>query len=419
VTEFKQHSLDPLLKDSFSYAISKLIPGGVGLISVILFFRWVGPEEYGRYSLIFSFTNILAAFSFGWLNQSILRYGSTFKPQLKLFQPLSLGFSYGVFSLIVVIIIFSWIQFPTDFPAFYPILLACSIGAFNIIKVFYQSKESPKKVIWITSCQSILMVLFSLFFLENYKSNGISIIMGTSFGYLIPALFLLKPIYKTGFLTGGDKNSVIKFFKFGSPLSIWFGMSLSLNFLDRFFIEHFYGAPLMGSYAGFSEFIIRIFSIIIFPITLAIHPKLMNQWNHKKNISDSFKFILRGGIIQLTIFGICLLVLLIFHTQVFIIIQKLVPQLDNSMKSILIPLFIGGFLWQFALIAHKPLEIEERTKTMLICILCSVLINIVGNYIFLPHYGLIATAYTMILSALVYILSSVLLSKSFQNLYLK
>ena len=68
-----------LFKDSLTYAFSKALPGITGLLSVILFFRLVGPAEYGRFSLLFTFANMCAAFSFGWLNQSILRYYSTFQ----------------------------------------------------------------------------------------------------------------------------------------------------------------------------------------------------------------------------------------------------------------------------------------------------------------------------------------------------
>ena len=79
-----------LFKDTLFYTISKIIPGLTGLISVVLFFRLIGAEEYGKYSIIFSFTNLIAAFSFGWLNQSILRYRSTYSSSVKILSPISL-----------------------------------------------------------------------------------------------------------------------------------------------------------------------------------------------------------------------------------------------------------------------------------------------------------------------------------------
>ena len=95
MTDFKKMDILSLIKDSFFYGLSKLIPGLFGLISVIFFFRWVGAEEYGQYSIIFSFTNLIAAFSFGWLNQSILRYGSSFSSENKIVYPLIIGSVYG------------------------------------------------------------------------------------------------------------------------------------------------------------------------------------------------------------------------------------------------------------------------------------------------------------------------------------
>ena len=50
---------------------------------------------------------------------------------------------------------------------------------------------------------------------------------------------------------------------------------------------------------------------------------------------------------------------------------------------------------------------------MLISILIALIINLIGNIFFLPKYGLIATAYSFILSGTVYVISSTIISISF------
>ena len=65
-----------LIKEIVTYAWAKAIPGVAGLLSVLLFIRWLGPKEFGYYSLLFSFVNMCTAFSFAWFNQSIIRYFS-------------------------------------------------------------------------------------------------------------------------------------------------------------------------------------------------------------------------------------------------------------------------------------------------------------------------------------------------------
>tara|TARA_B100001142_G_scaffold279723_1_gene290523 strand:- start:473 stop:1729 length:1257 start_codon:yes stop_codon:yes gene_type:complete len=403
-----------LFRDTLYYSISKIIPGLAGLISVVLFFRLIGPEEYGKYSIIFLFTNLIAAFSFGWLNQSILRYRSKYSSSMKILNPISLGFIIGTIPVIIFVIITSALEFPAIFSNKYIIFLALSIGFFNIVKSIFQSDELPNKVILITSYQSILMIICSITILKLFESTAESLILGVSFGYLIPIL-PYSNFFSIKVFTKKNIKRINPFFNYGAPLSIWLGISLSLNFLDRYFIEYYYGSSIMGSYAGLSEFIIRIFSIFIFPLTLAVHPILMNKWNRNKNIHEFFIKLFKASMIQIIIFLIMLIPLLVFNDNFFYLITIMIPELDASMKEIMIPIFIGGFLWQLALVLHKPLEIEERTLIMVVCIMFSLVINLIVNIFFLPKFGIIATAYTMILSASIYILSSILLSTSFRN----
>ena len=71
-------------------------------------------------------------------------------------------------------------------------------------------------------------------------------------------------------------------------------------------------------------------------------------------------------------------------------------------------------------ITHKPIELNQKTHFMLISIAISLIVNLCGNIIFLPKYGLIITAYTFILSGAVYIISSLILSFSFyKTLFIK
>ncbi len=403
-----------LAKDTVYYSISKMIPGLAGLVFVILFFRLIGAEEYGKYSIMFSFANLIAAFSFGWLNQSILRYRSTFTSRIKILSPISLGYIIGIISIIIFVNIISILQVSIIFSKQHVIFLSLSIGIFNIVKSTFQSEEQPNKVILITSFQSILMIISSIIILNTYDNSAEGLILGISFGYLIPILPYSK-LFTSNIIAKKNIKKIKSFFNYGAPLSIWLGISLSLNFLDRYFIEYYYGPSLMGSYAGFSEFIIKIFSIFIFPITLAVHPILMNNWNKNKNIYEFFIKIFKASTIQIIICLIMLVPLYLYMDYFFYLIQIMIPGLDNSMKEIMIPLFIGGFLWQLALVLHKPLEIEERTLVMVCCIMFSLATNLIGNIYFLPRFGIIATAYTMIFSASIYLVSSILYSNSFRN----
>ena len=99
----QDHAL--LIKDSFKYSVTKIIPGVMGLLAVIVFIRMIGAEEYGKYSVQLSFLMAYSAFTVGWLNQSTLRYYSKYQNDQQLPQIFFIGlvFSLLLGSLILVI----------------------------------------------------------------------------------------------------------------------------------------------------------------------------------------------------------------------------------------------------------------------------------------------------------------------------
>ena len=64
---------------------------------------------------------------------------------------------------------------------------------------------------------------------------------------------------------------------------------------------------------------------------------------------------------------------------------------------------LGGFLWQIALLVHKPLEIMRRTKTMLCGMLGVVLIELAGNYLLVPRFGMRSAGYVFLGGAVCYV----------------
>ena len=92
-----------MVKDSFKYAVAKLIPGLMGLMTIIVFIRMIGPEEYGKYSIQLSFLMAISAFSIGWLNQSILRYYSRYQTAALRSRVFGLGILVSIlFGLVVL-----------------------------------------------------------------------------------------------------------------------------------------------------------------------------------------------------------------------------------------------------------------------------------------------------------------------------
>ncbi len=136
---------------------------------------------------------------------------------------------------------------------------------------------------------------------------------------------------------------------------------------------------------------------------MALHPRIMNLWNQARY--RQVAYLLKIGL--LTLLGIFVLIILpaqIFNQTIFKMLQWIIPGISLKFNPLVMPLLIAGFFWQLSFLTHKMLELEERTMMMVFFILVSLLINIVGNFVFIPRIGVLATAYTAATSAVVYCL---------------
>jgi O-antigen/teichoic acid export membrane protein len=66
-------------KDIFTYFIGKLVPAFVNLVLIILVVRFLGEDEYGKFSLISYFALLIVQLCFTWIQQSMIRFLTIYK----------------------------------------------------------------------------------------------------------------------------------------------------------------------------------------------------------------------------------------------------------------------------------------------------------------------------------------------------
>jgi len=404
----KQSLYKQLIGDSFFYLLTKIIPGITGLLSIIVFIRWVGPDGYGQFTLLLSFIMAAGALSSGWLNQAILRYFSQDENKEEfpaaIFRGILISFLLGFIILLVGFQFFldlDIIAFVIAYISFISIIL------FKLRSVLLQAGLKAKKVAQITAVQAILGLIIPLIFLIRIN-HYLAIIAGISLAYLLIGYKSIFSFIKFSTNSITSSNNVLsKYYNFGIPLSFRIFLGLFISFLDRWFITFFLNESITGLYAGYSEIIIKVFSIILFPITLAIHPRVTKLWNEGER-KKSIQLVKKGIGIQSGIFLLAFVIFLLFEEQFFNLSLILIPELSSEFLSLGIPIFISGFLWQISLLVHKPLELTEKPLKMVWAIIAALVVAVVGNIIFLPRIGVIATAYSSIASASVYIIIIIL-----------
>ncbi len=408
-----------MVKDSFKYAVTKLIPGLMGLMTIIVFIRMIGPEEYGKYSIQLSFLMAISAFSIGWLNQSTLRYYSRYQTAALLSRVFGLGILVSIlFGLVVLGIAFRYSIFDslTGSESLIGFILFVALCAFQFLSTLFRAQLKPINVIIITTVQSILGLLIPVILLSMFEQSHRFLLIGLAMSYCTPPIIFffvnINRVKKFWFKENSihkSRHILVEFLKYGTPLSLWFALSLSLALLDRFFIKYYFEYETTGIYASFTDLVVRVFSILLFPLTLAVHPRIMSAWNTNKQ-SAAIALWWKALQYQLGIFIVLMAVVYIFTDNIFNLLMVILPDLNVSYSFLLMPILAGGFLWQFALLCHKPLEMDQRTKLMALLMLAALCVNLIGNIVYLPHYGIIATAYTYIASATVYIITTIYFS---------
>ncbi|MFZ4564005.1 MAG: hypothetical protein ACOYNU_11540, partial [Bacteroidales bacterium] len=61
-------------KEVLKYLAGRLIPALVSLALIVLAIRYLGPVEYGRYSLLLYMALLVITLDFHWVQVSILRF---------------------------------------------------------------------------------------------------------------------------------------------------------------------------------------------------------------------------------------------------------------------------------------------------------------------------------------------------------
>jgi O-antigen/teichoic acid export membrane protein len=403
-----------LLKDWLSYFASKIVPGFMGLISVPVFIRLIGLDEYGRFAVIVPLLMAVAGASSGWLAQGILRFhpvaGDPDSRQAAFDRAVNLGTVASV--LVTALLLTATLgglhyRFSTSLVS---LAFCLSLLVYTVALSRFQAKLQPMSVLRREIVRSTAGFFIPvLFVVITGRKHFELIILGQAIAYTMavlpifgsrsrakqnasPSMGDLQPDFSTG-------STIRQLWLFGWAVGLWLLLSQGLPVIDRWTIQRVAGFNSAGIYASLYEIAIRSFSFLVFPLTQAAHPRIMRAWNEGK-FAESYRIIRYSMLYQLVIFGTVLGGVSLFSHW----ITRFILGFDDPTAARMLPvLLVGGFLWQLALMLHKPLEIAQRTGAMLIAMAAVVALNLIACFIFIPRFGYEAASYILVFSAASYI----------------
>lgn len=408
-----------LVSDSINYFLSKIIPGLMGFLSVLVFVRLLGYEEYGRYAVVFAVVMASASGMAGWLSQGILRFQSQntgaqanglFSSAANLGTTLSLAL--GAAGVEVGLVLSGAQRY---LGASLSTALFAALLVYTLSLARFQAELESKRVLQFEVLRSItgFVVPVLILLLTPYRTYR-TLLVGVAIGYTVP--LLVRRIFThqgstqhwIPRITGTPEHwrLLAKLWHFGWPVGVWMLCQQGLLVSDRLFIQRYSGFSAAGIYSSMYDVVVRSFSLLFMPVTLAVHPLVMDRWNAGK--PQHALHAIRSGIkYQLLTFvpiGVVLVGIAPWVSRM--VLGRPIPQA----AELVFPLAVSGFLWQMSLLAHKPLEILCQTKRMLSGMAAALAVNLLGNRLLIPVYGYKAAAYLAVASSLTYLLSIFLLT---------
>lgn len=393
-------------REVIKYLAGRFIPAIVNVAVIVLAIRFLGPVEYGRYSLVIYSVLLVITLSFHWVQVSILRFLSGMPRETNVVM--SRFFDLTIFSALlttlIVIILGVWYfhlsLMELMFVAFFAFLNHFFLFHQAILQAYHRSVRTA--LLEGTDQLLIMTVMLIGLFIFHWKSSMlmfISLVIGLAGVLLLRSLIRVK-----GLLTVDlkhlywDSRFSAKVIEFGYGITLWLFLSHLLMAIDRFVIMEYLGYREAGMYSALKDLLFKSITFASLPIYLSYQAKILDHWNsrHRENAWVSIKEALS---FEILIFIIFFIVFMVFKQMLFKEVLK-IPKIDVWL--IYLPVLLAAFLWQVALLFQRFLELFFRSAYTLIAIGVIVSLNLVLNLIFVPHYGLIASSLILLFTSLLY-----------------
>jgi len=397
-----------IIKDSAIYLTGKIIPGVIMFLSIPLFIRLFGEDIYGDYSLIITTVLLLNTFLTGWINQSYMRFYTAVDDKEKLErQVYKILFLGNVLFIVIGDILLKFYGFDNIFIVIIDLIII-SLSLFSFQIVAYRTKFKAVKVVIADSIRTIVFIVSILvlfYFLRSVFQYSILLLLFANLLAYVSGVILLKPnLFQLKSLVSILKEKIElneelkKMISYGLPIAFWMVAAYLLNISDKYVIEYYIEDEL-GKYAAVYDIFSKFMTLAFAPILLALQPTVIKLFNEGKE-KESFSILKKTIGIEIVAFIVFIAVL--YFTKSFIV-TDFIKLKDSNSVNLVLPIFIGAFLWTISMLIHKPIELSGKTYIMLIAVILALIVNFVGNVLFIPVYGVIVAAYTTIIGSVVYL----------------
>lgn len=265
-----------MILQSAKYVVGRVVPGVVNLLALGIYTRLLAPDDYGRYALVLAGVGLTNAIVFQWLNLSVLRFLPTLGERLlptairaflmlmaftSVLSIAAMAYTWGgtLPATILLMTVMTWSQAWFDF----------NLSVVN-------SRQFAIRHGLISSAKAVLGLGLSVAFIHA-GFGGTGIVIGLSTAMLIATSGSgVRPASIR--LSDAQPMVLNDLYRYGVPLSITFVFSLLIDATNRFMLNHFHDANLVGAYAAPYDLTNQSLGVLLSAIHLAAFPALLHTY---------------------------------------------------------------------------------------------------------------------------------------------
>ncbi len=388
------------------YLAGRFIPAIVNLAVIILAIRFLGPVEYGRYSLILYMALLLITLSFHWVQTSILRFlgGITRESCTVMSRLFDLTVLSALISTLLVVV-------AGHFYLHLGLTELVLVGLFALLNNFYLFHQAVLEayhrsirtaILEGTDQVLIMLVLVTGLFLFELRTSALllaSLVAGLAGTLLLRAIIRVKGLLNIDLKhVYWDSRFSGNVLEFGYAVTLWLFFSQLLMAADRFILMEYLGYHDAGMYSALKDLIFKGTTFAIFPIYISYQSKISDNWNTHhgamawKNVKEAISF-------EILIFMIVFIIFMIAKPYIFNELL-LIPEMDSWL--VYLPLLMSAFLWQGAMLLQRFLDLMLRQLYVVIILTTCVALDILANILFVPRFGYLASSLSMLFTSLLY-----------------
>ncbi|HQJ15544.1 MAG TPA: oligosaccharide flippase family protein [Candidatus Omnitrophota bacterium] len=375
----------------------------LGIVSVVILARTLGPYDYGRYNLFIFASQLLSLFAWTWcLNPAAAKYSSEEFLKGKIISKTFTAETVLISMCVVVIAlvcfflrgrISSFLGFGSLSIVLFLHLIVTAI--FNLVYFCFQGSMNFRFYGKMPVVRSILFVV-PLVVLYFNKSLGVEfVIMALVASYLITTLIVWPRLMRICTLTF-DAGALRDIVVFSVPMIVFSTANFALDWIDKYWLRHMVSVYAVGIYSA--AWILTTNFVIIPQQLYTIVMPLITSYK-LENKRENVLFYLNRMVPQLSFFFSAIAALLIVVSGVVLPLMYGMKYLDSV--NIFIVLALSSLYMGIKYFYNPVSTVYNYIKLTGTINVASAILCVGLNYVLIGFFGIIGAAAGTALSSFI------------------